>query len=162
MKLIFEKLWRAAWPMAAVFLFDNLINNPLGFYDRWPHYDVPMHILGGVITTWCLARFLKSVKVYTALKPRWLRYWFLIANTALIGVVWEFYEWSFDYFFPWLSVQTSLTDTIGDLLNDLIGAAMYIVFIWWKSRKRVVTQPIHEAVSTRSKPAKSLRTKKKA
>lgn len=162
MKLVMEKLWRAAWPMGAVFLFDAVINNPLGLYDRFPNYDIPMHILGGIVTTWCLVRFLKIQKIYTALKPRWLRYWFLIANTAFIGVVWEFYEWIFDQLFPWLSVQTGLADTLGDLLNDLIGATILIGLVWWKSQKKTRTQPIQEAHNTRFKPAKSLYTKKSA
>lgn len=133
---VIKKIWLAAWPMAMVFLFDNLVNNPLGFYERWPNFDVPMHIFGGIITTWCLARFLKSLKVYTALKPRWLRYWFLIANTGLIGIFWEFYEWLFDFWFPWLGVQTSLADTIADLLNDLLGAALFIGYLCWQTKKK--------------------------
>lgn len=160
MKVIIKKVLEAAWPMLAVFLFDNLVNNPLGIYDRFPNYDIPMHIFGGVITTWCLVRFLKSFKVYTALKPRWLRYWFLIANTVLIGVVWEFYEWIFDQLFPWLSVQTGLADTLGDLLNDLIGACIFIAYIWWYSQKKASTQSIQKVQRIRFKPAKSVRTKK--
>lgn len=133
---LLKKILHAAWPMAVVFLFDNVVSNPLGFYQLWPHFDVPMHIFGGVITTWCLVRFLKSAKIYTALKPRWLRYWFLIANTGLIGIFWEFYEWLFDYWFPWLGVQTSLADTIADLLNDLVGAALFVAYLCWRAKKK--------------------------
>ncbi len=159
MKSVIKKFFQAAWPMAAIFLFDNLVNNPLGIYDRWPSYDIPMHIFGGVVTTWCLVRFLKSLKVYTSLKPRWLRYWFLIANAGLIGILWEFYEWTFDYFFPWIGVQTSLADTIGDLLNDLLGASIFIAIMLWQVYKKS-PQPVQETESTRSKPAKSRKTKK--
>lgn len=158
MKDIVKKFFQATWPMAAVFLFDNLINNPLGIYDRWPSYDIPMHIFGGVITTWCLTRFLKSLKVYTGLKPCWLRYWFLIANTALIGILWECYEWVFDYYFPWIGVQTSLTDTIGDLLNDLLGASIFVALLLWRVYRKH-TQSVQEIESTRSKPLKSRKTK---
>lgn len=134
--MIVFKIMQAAWPMAVVFLFDNLVNNPFGFYERWPNFDVPMHVFGGVITTWCLVRFLKSVKVYTALKPRWLRYWFLVANTGLIGIFWEVYEWLMDYWFPWIGVQTSLGDTIADLMNDLIGAGLFVAYLYWQTRKK--------------------------
>ncbi len=136
MKLILRKLFRAAWPMAAVFIFDNTINKYLGVYERWPSFDIPMHVFGGVVTAWCLARLLKSLKVYISLKPSWLRYWFLISGTALVGIVWEFYEWSLDQIFPNMGMQLGLADTLGDLLNDLIGATIFIVFIWYRHRSR--------------------------
>jgi hypothetical protein len=49
----------------------------------------------------------------------------VLGFVALIGVLWEFFEYLLDYFFANRGVmplsQTSLKDTLGDLFFDLVG-----------------------------------------
>ena len=56
----------------------------------------------------------------------------------LVGVMWEWLEFGFDYFFVpeaalWRA-QLGLMDTMGDLFNDLLGGT--VVGVYFLSKKR--------------------------
>ena len=58
----------------------------------------------------------------------------VVVITMAFGVVWEFMEWTGDYFFN-LNAQPSLNDTIGDLFADTLGGLL-IAFIGYFLIKR--------------------------
>ena len=58
----------------------------------------------------------------------------VIVITISFGVVWEFMEWTSDYFFN-LGAQPSLNDTMGDLFADTLGGIL-IAFIGYFLIKR--------------------------
>ena len=60
----------------------------------------------------------------------------VVVITMAFGVVWEFMEWTSDYFFN-LNAQPSLNDTMGDLLADTLGG-LFIAFIGYFLIKRGV------------------------
>lgn len=117
-----KKLAWAMLPMAVVFLFDNLLNNPLGFYDRWWWYDIPMHMLGGIVTAWSAVRFFRAQKII--IKPLWALLVLIIGSAAIVGILWEVYEFFMDMVVAY-SVQPNVADTVGDLFNDLFGATLF-------------------------------------
>jgi hypothetical protein len=60
----------------------------------------------------------------------------VVVITMAFGVVWEFMEWTSDYFFN-LNAQPDLNDTMGDLFADTLGGLL-IVFIGYFLIKRGV------------------------
>lgn len=118
---------QAFWPMIAVFAWDNIINNPLGLYGIWPTLDVPMHLLGGVVTVWSLKRLFASFPANwrPVINPVWAQYFFWLGLVGLVTIAWEIYEVVLDHFisFP---VPMTLIDTLGDMLNGLCGALLYL------------------------------------
>lgn len=94
--------------------------------DGWT--DPILHFLGGASIawlTWWGFLFLKARGSLPAL-PRWALFLICLSVTALIGVLWEFYEYAV---FIWLdpSYDIRLPDTICDLLLDLCGGTLIAV-----------------------------------
>ncbi|MEK7147126.1 MAG: hypothetical protein AAB772_02620 [Patescibacteria group bacterium] len=113
----------------------------LGWYwnPRFDWIDIPLHFLGGVFAAmfswWFGHRFALfnifhndffSAKGGSASGGKNIL--ILIAVAATIGVFWEFFEFSFDYFvvsearFNFLNLaQPSKADTMADLFFDILG-----------------------------------------
>lgn len=102
-------------------------------YGAWHSYDMVMHFLGGAamgllaLSLW--DRYIKNVTF--TVKHRWSKRIFftfcILGFTAMVGVVWEWYEFAFDMFVlpgldGWVVSQPSVADTMADLFLDLSGA----------------------------------------
>lgn len=129
-----KKIFVAALPMVGVFIFDNAVNMPAGFYAWW-WFDIFMHGLGGLVTAWSAHRFFKTEK--NSIKSHWIYSWLLLGTTALVGILWEVYE----YYLQQLTgiiTQPSVADTVADLVNDCLGAVVFIVLftVLVKSNKK--------------------------
>ena len=94
----------------------------LSLYQQYPVLDIPMHFFGGVIVAWFFVAYVKSEQ-HKMSRLAWLVC--IIGGTALVGVVWEFYEWAMDTFvFPETQFMGGLNDTLFDLAMDLLGACV--------------------------------------
>ncbi|OGL74497.1 hypothetical protein A3D73_03750 [Candidatus Uhrbacteria bacterium RIFCSPHIGHO2_02_FULL_60_44] len=87
--------------------------------------DFLMHFLGGVAIAWGMVIIVKDKKPSLS---TWLRNYLAFSTTAVIGILWEFHEWVEDYYFL-TSRQPDLTDTMNDLLMDLLGAVFIILVL---------------------------------
>ncbi|HWQ99694.1 MAG TPA: hypothetical protein VN397_02490 [Candidatus Methylomirabilis sp.] len=99
--------------------------------------DFLMHFFGGVAIAWGALIIVKdavSRKALPASLPAWMQSYIAFSTTAFIGIVWEFHEWVQDYYFH-TTRQPDLSDTMNDLLMDLLGA-IFIIFILDLVRKR--------------------------
>ena len=134
-----KKFFVSALPMLVVFLFDNVVNNSLGLYDRWRWLDIPMHLLGGVVAAWSCHRFYKKIKNEINIKPLFARLWLYVGTTAIIGILWEVYEFLF-HVVTRIITQPSVGDTVHDLVNDLIGAVLFcgLIFLFDKNKKKMI------------------------
>lgn len=97
---------------------------------RW--IDIPMHLLGGIwlamLSIWI---FYVSGRFSLPRKSYLLSLILILGLVALGGILWEFFEFSFDFVShkKW-SVQFGLIDTISDLFFDLLGGlCVYFLFI---------------------------------
>lgn len=137
MKALFLEISLIVLPLALA--VGNFFSIYFGWYSdpRFDWIDIPLHFLGGVFVVlffWWLGGkyqrfnlfhndFLKNLIVYLSL-------------AALVGVLWEFFEFSFDYFFVnsarfnYLNLaQVSKADTMADLFFDLVGGFAAGIFL---------------------------------
>ncbi len=111
-----------------------------GWYLRYPAFSIIPHFLGGF---WigCLALYYaRSRSAFVTLpKSPWGRAVLFLAFVALVGVMWEFYEFMFDRVMIAIGnpfrTQPSLADTMGDLAMDLFGGCVFTFFAAWGDRK---------------------------
>ncbi|MEK7575465.1 MAG: hypothetical protein AAB491_00015 [Patescibacteria group bacterium] len=97
---------------------------------RW--IDIPLHFFGGVwLAMFSIWIFYISGKFSLSKKPYILSFILTLGLVALGGILWEFFEFSFDFVShkKWLA-QLGLSDTISDLFFDLLGGSCaYFIFI---------------------------------
>ncbi len=106
----------------AIFLFVLAVSYfsavATGFYWKNPWVDIPLHFLGGVVAALFGAIYFKNqlenLNKFAALV-------FILGFAALIGVLWEFFEWGVDAFLKAKINQATVSDTLGDLAIDLMG-----------------------------------------
>ncbi len=140
-KVFLGRFVRAFLPMIVVFAWDALINNPLGLYGLWPDLDVPMHMIGGMVTAWSLLRFavILPKNWQPNIKPAWASHLFFLGLVAMVTIAWEIYEFIFVFFQPFPRPMT-IADSLGDMLNGLIGAGAWLFVHHDPQRTRVATK----------------------
>ena len=108
-----------------------LINS---WYWSFPWMDIPMHIIGGAwvacVGFWYMNSSQRLRDIFASLSD-FEKFVILLGFVVLVGIFWEFYEFFYDINFKEKFAFTQgdmiLADTLGDLLNDMIGGA--IVFL---------------------------------
>lgn len=98
------------------------------WYHFHPWLDIPMHLLGGLWLAFLTAYIIKKfgLRMPSPFK--------LVAIVFILGLIWEFYEYGayailprFVDIFEWHGLD--IKDTLLDLVNDLLGAAIGAVII---------------------------------
>lgn len=112
----------------AIIFLGTFIITFFNLYSIFPHLDKVLHASGGFVTAWFFARYWQDkFRTFSSLD----HFLILMAITALVGVVWELAEFSTSI--PPLANHKllqhylyigSLTDTLGDLVADIFGAAI--------------------------------------
>ncbi len=103
-----------------------------GFYWKNPWVDIPLHFLGGLsVALFGIIYFKNEIEKLNLLSA----VVFILGFSGLIGIFWEFFEWGLDTFFKAKINQASVSDTLGDLLMDLLGSIL-IVFYFLFLRKK--------------------------
>ncbi len=117
----------------------NLVMVFLGFYERHPWLDIPMHVLGGVFIAYSFSlavtyfqerRILSELNVLS-------RSVFLFTLTSSAAVIWELGEFTLDFFFDTVA-QASLEDTMLDMFLGMLGGTALIVFLARRNIKECV------------------------
>jgi len=108
------------------------------YWPGQPNMDVVAHFVGGYAIAWMgvifWTRWSKRGWMPTTI-PVWLKLWTLWGTVALIGIFWEFFEWSADALFHTV-MQPSITDTMNDFLMDLAGGALFLALNHMKNRSK--------------------------
>jgi hypothetical protein len=105
-----------------------------------PWLDTPMHILGGATVawaTWALVSYAITVKKLPKL-PFWFSVFVAVGAAALVGVLWEHYEFLHDVYLKTQEqlAQYGTADTMKDLANDLLGAFVLSILLGRKMLKK--------------------------
>ena len=136
-----------------IFLFCGIYLGEIrNFYYRVPHWDTALHTFSGVALGalgFSIVNLLnKSEFIAFSLSPIFVAL-FAFCFAVTLGVIWEIFEFSMDYFIgtntqKWaletgeqLIGQAAIMDTMKDLIVDIIGAFMIsgIGFISLKYKK---------------------------
>jgi hypothetical protein len=102
----------------------------LGLYKRRHWIDIPMHVLGGVFIAYSFSLAMTYFQERKILSEQNVlsRSIFLFALTSVAAVIWEFGEFTLDFFFDTVA-QAGLEDTMLDLFLGLVGGAALIIFL---------------------------------
>jgi len=115
----------------------------LAFFLYWKYwwFDILLHFLGGIFVG-LFALYLYYYSRYIQPQHFHKRYAFFLsfATVALIGIMWEFFEFSSDKFAIYIgrreALQQGFQDTLGDLFFDLVGAifAVHTYLLLWRKK----------------------------
>lgn len=127
---LIKKIIIAISPMVVVFGANFFITYWTSFYTKnWE--SLFMHTVGGLVAAWGVYNLFNLFKGKFKLKirPKWLFIVFLVGSVALIGILWEFYEFVHDQFSDF-KYQLSLEDTMIDLVMDLVGVGLFCLILY--------------------------------
>lgn len=94
------------------------------WYVRYPGFDILMHLLGGM--TLALAIYWTIVTFFPRYRPSFLR---IVVATFILGIGWEVMETIYDIAGAPVGTTKYYWDSIHDLINDTIGAAIIAFFV---------------------------------
>jgi hypothetical protein len=117
----------------------QLVLIALGIYERYHWPDIPMHVLGGVFIAYSFSlavTYFQERKILSELNVL-SRSVFLFGLTSSAAVIWEFGEFTLDFFFDTVA-QASLEDTMLDMFLGLVGGTALIVFLARGSTKKCI------------------------
>ena len=110
------------------------------YYERIAWWDQALHVSSGLllgILGFLLVYVLNAnERVDLHLRPRFVAF-FAFLFAVSVGTLWELFEFAMDSFFdtnmqkPMFGDPSGLTDTMWDLLVDMLGAAAISFYGWW-------------------------------
>jgi len=128
----FHKTLKVSTAIALVLLVVSLANIELSLYQKFQWLDIPMHMAGGVwLSLLFFYIFCYRYPIFDYKKSVFVSILASLAFVALLGLLWEFYEYGTELIFhpTW---PMTIADTLGDLMNDLIGAFLASLwFLFW-------------------------------
>jgi hypothetical protein len=119
--------------LSFIFHIDYSLYNIFGFI---PVYNKFTHFFSAIVVAFIFLILLFVFnEYYRGVAVNTFKILFdVVVITMAFGVVWEFMEWTSDYFFNLYS-QPSISDTMGDLFADTLGG-LFIAFIGYFLIKR--------------------------
>ena len=123
-------------------------------YIRWPLYDKITHMMSGVLFAVigiCVYYFFKRRQEVHPSDYALVSY-FAVSFAMASSVIWEIYEYLFNFIFPTDPqhvLDTGINDTMQDMIACLLGALIVwgLIAIHFKRKKRMfIMQPVEEFV----------------
>lgn len=127
--------------LAILFVFASLfLGEYRSYYERFWWWDIALHgtsgLLLGVMGFLLVYVLNEDKRIALHMRPRFVALFaFLFAVT--VGTIWEIFEFFMDQTFgtvmqkPMLGDPSGLTDTMWDLILDVVGATVICCFGWW-------------------------------
>jgi membrane protease YdiL (CAAX protease family) len=113
---------------AFIFFLNSFVLDPLGAYEAYPSFDIPMHIFGGMSIAVMGALFLNHWRNLRLYRAHWLvSVLFLVCFVSLFAVLWEWYEFIFFH-----TSQGDFADTMADFFFGIAGGAVVAFLTQWK------------------------------
>lgn len=127
--------------LALLFVFAALfLGEVQRYYERIAWWDLALHVSSGLllgILGFLLVYVLnENSKIELQLRPRFVAL-FAFLFAVSVGTLWELFEFAMDGLFgtnmqkPMFDDPSGLTDTMWDLLVDMLGALAISVYGWW-------------------------------
>lgn len=106
------------------------------FFPGHGELDNVAHFFGGFSIAWMFTIIVHALReqphllwgraIIPSPTPTWLTDFTVWGTVALVGIAWEFFEFSMDVIYGF-HMQPSLADTMGDLLFDLSGGLLFLL-----------------------------------
>ncbi|MEK7665561.1 MAG: hypothetical protein AAB337_01630 [Patescibacteria group bacterium] len=130
--------YKYAFYLIGAVLVIQVIAMFVGIYERFPSFDIPMHLSGGFAMGMLGLAIHHHMTSSTHNHGHVLHHLlFVLGFTMLVAVAWEFHEYLIDEtvgkWNGWGKQQLSLSDTMGDLLFGGVGSLLAFGFF----RRRV-------------------------
>lgn len=127
--------------LALIFVFSALfLGEVRSYYDRIWWWDIALHtssgLLMGILGFLFVYILNESKRVALEMTPRFVAFFAFLFAVA-VGTVWEIFEFSMDALFgarmqkPMFNDPSGLTDTMWDLIVNMLGASLISVLGWW-------------------------------
>lgn len=131
--------------LALMFMFAALFLGEIrSYYERIWWWDLALHITSGLllgILGFLLVYVLnESRNIDVHMRPRFVALFAFLFAVA-VGTLWEIFEFAMDRSFglrmqkPMFDDPSGLTDTMWDLIVDVLGALAICGFGWWYMRR---------------------------
>ena len=144
---LIPSLIRSFFKIDIPYLFDIFIslsfifhmgNGLLDISTTYPIYNKFTHFFSAVIVAFIFLNIIFIFnEYYRGIAVNKYKIMFdVVVITMAFGVIWEFMEWTGDFFFNF-NAQPGLDDTMGDLLADTLGG-LFVAFIGYFLIKRGV------------------------
>ncbi len=119
---------RFGWMPIIIFLAHEICAHIVDGYRRWPAIDIPLHFAGGVAIAFFISGALSTCGNHGVIRrPDWIIHLVVVFGmTCAAAVFWEFAEWTADHTIG-TQCQLGLDDTIGDILNGVLGGIAFTV-----------------------------------
>ncbi len=128
-----------------IFVFSALfLGEVRSYYDRFWWWDIALHGTSGLLTG--ILGFLlvyvlnESKRIALSMTPRFVAFFAFLFAVA-VGALWEIFEFSIDSIFgarmqkPMLGDPSGLTDTMWDMIINMIGAMLISALGWWYMKR---------------------------
>jgi hypothetical protein len=123
--------FRAGWAPALVLGVHYASAWVIGIYAIFPHFDVPVHFVGGVSVAF-LFRATFAALPTSLVQGRGravLEATFVMGLTSVAAVFWEFFEFLSDRYLG-SRMQVGLPDTLLDLAMGVLGGLVVVLVAW--------------------------------
>lgn len=132
--------------LAVGFVFASIfLGEVRGYYDRFWWWDIALHTLSGLLLGmfgFLLVYVLNATdRIDLQMRPRFVVLFAFLFAVA-VGAIWEIFEFSMDQIVG-MNMQkamfddpSGLTDTMCDLIVDIIGALIISLLGWWHMHRR--------------------------
>ncbi len=145
----------------SVFVFATLfLGEVFDFYNRYWWWDILLHgssAVGFGIIGFLFVFYLFQGDKYAA--PPWALALISFCFAVSIGAIWEVFEFAMDELFDLTMQKSGLTDTMSDIIVDMIGASIGAIsgFLWIKGRTSGLTGMIDEFITLNKAGYRKLR-----
>lgn len=116
----------------------------LNFYSYITEFDFYLHILFGIVASVLSIPFIKYFLEKSNLKISNISIPFIIfmifCFSSTCGVIWEIYEFTVDNLFNLNTQNSSLLDTMTDIIANTIGILIFCTFYYFKKMKNNETK----------------------
>lgn len=127
--------------VAVAFIFAALFLGEMrSYYERIWWWDIALHTTSGFLLGvfgFLMVYVLNECRsIGVSMRPRFVAFFAFLFAVA-VGTVWEIFEFSMDRLFgmnmqkPMFGDPSGLTDTMWDLIVDMLGALVVSLIGWW-------------------------------
>jgi hypothetical protein len=124
----------SAWAPISVFIIYSILK-AFGAYLQYPPLDIPTHFLGGVAIAYFFRSAIANSQILVGSIPSPIQILFALTCAGTTTILWEFFEYSSDYFFH-TNMILGLEDTLKDMFLGFLGGL--ILLLWRRAGYSVI------------------------